>query len=355
MLNDALSLDPALEVVGTASNGRIALAKLSQVGADVVILDVEMPEVDGLETLAAIRKTYPRLPVILFSALTERGAAVTLEALAMGASDYVTKPTSTNGSALAEDRIRGELIPRVKALCDTTRRVAAPASSMGASAPVSPARKARPALPSRVDIVAIGASTGGPAVLCELLPRIPAGFPAPILIVQHMPPVFTKLLSERLASISRLHVLEGTSPDTLRSGTAWIAPGDSHMVVERSGMFTRIGKNKETPRNSCRPSVDALFESVAEVFGPSALAVVLTGMGQDGLEGCTRIRQAGGQVLVQDEESSVVWGMPGVVARAGLADAVLPREQLAQEIIRRVGAKRSFLNTAGATLGEAHE
>ncbi len=354
MLSDALSNDPMLEVAGTAPGGRIALAKIPQVRAEIVILDVDMPEIGGLETLAAIRRTYPRLPVILFSALTERGAAVTLEALSMGASDYVTKPSGAGSAAAAAERIRGELIPRIKAMCGAPP----PAAPMRRESPSgSPARRRpspRPAAPSRVDVVAIGASTGGPAVLCDLLRRIPADFPVPVLIVQHMPPTFTKLLSDRLASLSAIRVVEGVSPEVLRPGGAWVAPGDFHMVVERSGDAAWVRTNREAPRSSCRPSVDALFESAAAAFGPGSLAVVLTGMGQDGLRGCERIREAGGRVLVQDEASSVVWGMPGAVARAGLADEVVPLARIASEILRRAEAGRPCLASHRASTAEDH-
>lgn len=355
MLSDAFSVDPLLEIAGTAPNGRIALAKIQQVEADVVILDVDMPEVGGLETLAAIRRTHPRLPVILFSALTERGAAVTLEALAMGASDYVTKPSSARGSASVGERIQGELIPRIKALCSVARPPFASGIPPNVSGPSPLPRKLRPAILPRVNVVVIGASTGGPAVLCDFLPRLPSDFPAPILIVQHMPSIFTRLLAERLASICVIGVQEGAPSEVLRPGTARVAPGDFHMLVERTGNLARIRTNQEAPRSSCRPSVDALFESVAMAFGSGTLALVLTGMGQDGLEGSGRIREAGGQVLVQDEQSSVVWGMPGVVARAGLADAIVPRDQIAQEILRRVQAGRGWHPAPRTSIAESHE
>jgi len=355
MLSDALSQDPLLEVAATAASGRIALAKIPLVRPEVVVLDVDMPDIDGLGTLAAIRRSDPRLPVILFSALTEHGAAVTLEGLLMGASDYVTKPSCAGEPASVEKQIRGELIPRIKAM--RQKAVASNASPAPAGAPASPAPTPRscPSVQPAVEVVAIGASTGGPAVLCDLLPRLPADFPAPILIAQHMPPIFTKLLSERLDAISAIGVVEGDSADTLRPGAVWVAPGDFHMVVERSVDSVLVQKNKGPLRNSCRPSVDALFDSVATAFGAGSLAVVLTGMGQDGLEGSRRIREAGGQVLVQDEGSSVVWGMPGAVARAGLASAVVSLDQLAPELIRRVKAGRPSPRDRRARVVEEHE
>jgi two-component system chemotaxis response regulator CheB len=337
MMAEVLSSDPELEVVGTAANGRIALAKIPQVNPDLVILDVEMPEMDGLQTLAALRKTYPLLPVVMFSTLTQRGAAATLDALFLGASDYVAKPAHVSGVAHAVQCIRQDLIPRIKLF---GAGVAGPAVSSGLSTP-SPARvRSRCEAPrltrQRVDILAIGVSTGGPKALATLLAQLPADFLVPVVIVQHMPPLFTKALAERLTSQSRIRVDEGIQGGMLERGRAWVAPGNFHMIVEKSGATVRIGTHQGPPENSCRPAVDVLFRSVAETYGSHALAVVLTGMGQDGLRGCEAIREAGGQVLVQDEASSVVWGMPGFVAKAGLAEEVLPLDQLGTAIVRRV-------------------
>lgn len=331
LVADELAADPALEVVGTAANGKIALAKLPQVNPDLVILDVEMPELDGLATLREIRKSYPKLPVIMFSALTERGAAATLDALALGATDYFAKPTNAGGLDASLQVIREELIPEIKALC---ARTASPAAAV---APVeSPAGRGT----SRVEVVAIGTSTGGPNALADLFAGLPADLPVPVVIVQHMPPMFTRLLAERLSTQFPLRVEEGRAGGPLRPGHVWIAPGDHHMIVARDGTEVRVALHQEPPENSCRPAADVLFRSVARAFGPGALAVVLTGMGQDGLRGCEAIRGAGGHVIVQDEATSVVWGMPGYVARAGLADRVLPLGMIAPEIVRRVRSGR---------------
>jgi two-component system chemotaxis response regulator CheB len=326
MVADELAADPAIEVVGTAANGRIALAKLAQLTPDLVVLDVEMPELDGLATLKEIRKTHPRLPVVMFSALTERGAEATLDALALGATDYFPKPAGGLTESLRV--IREELVPEIKALCGKPAPTALP------TAPVV----AAPA--GRVDVVAVAASTGGPNALADLFAALPADFPVPVVIVQHMPPVFTRLLAERLSARHPLRVEEGRPGGALRPGHAWIAPGGHHMIVARDAAGDRVLTTQEPPENSCRPAADVLFRSVARAYGPSALAVVLTGMGQDGLRGCEAIRAAGGRVVVQDETTSVVWGMPGFVARAGLADRVLPIGQIAPEIVRRVAAGR---------------
>jgi two-component system chemotaxis response regulator CheB len=334
LVAEELNKDPAMEVVGTAANGRIALARMTQVNPDVVILDIEMPELDGLATLKELRKTHPRLPVIMFSALTERGAEATLDALAFGATDYFTKPTNTGGLDSSLKVIRDQLIPEIKALCGK-----AGGSATGAvqeAIPNPPSRLAPRPAPGPVRVVAIGASTGGPNALAEVFRRLPAVFPVPLVIVQHMPPMFTRLLAERLSAEFPIRVQEGGSGSLLQPGTAWIAPGGHHMIVARDGLQVRMHLHQQPPENSCRPAVDVLFRSVAQTFGPNTLAVVLTGMGQDGLRGCEAVREAGGQVLAQDEATSVVWGMPGYVARAGLADRVLPLSLIGDEIVRRV-------------------
>jgi two-component system chemotaxis response regulator CheB len=330
LVADELAADPALDVVGTAANGRIALAKLTQVNPDIVILDIEMPELDGLATLREIRKTHPKLPVIMFSALTERGAEATLDALALGASDYFTKPTDAGGLDGSLKIIREELIPEIKALC---RRSEAPA--VAATPPAPSATRA-----GRIELLAIATSTGGPSALADLFAGLPADLPVPVVIVQHMPPMFTRLLAERLSAQSALRVEEGRSGGALLAGHAWIAPGDHHMVVARDVTGARVLIHQGPPENSCRPAADVLFKSAAKAFGPSVLAVVMTGMGQDGLRGCEAIRAAGGQVIVQDEATSVVWGMPGAVARAGLAERTLPLALLAPEVVRRVRTGR---------------
>jgi two-component system, chemotaxis family, protein-glutamate methylesterase/glutaminase len=338
MVSEELSNDPALDVVGTAANGRIALERMAQVSPDLVILDVEMPEMDGLATLAALRKTYPRLPVIMFSALTERGAEATLDALALGATDYFAKPASAGGLDASLAVIREQLIPKIKALFAGARvktdakagpgpRVVAPAAA--GQAPRRPALR-----PGPIEALAIGTSTGGPNALVEVLGALPPNFPVPILIVQHMPPMFTRLLAERLSAQFPIRAQEGIPGSVLQPGDAWIAPGDHHMIVVRDGQQAQILLNQDPPENSCRPAVDVLLRSVAKAYGPNSLTVILTGMGQDGLRGCEAVREAGGQILAQDEATSVVWGMPGHVARAGLADRVLPLAMIGDEIRR---------------------
>ncbi len=342
---DGLATDPSVEVVGTAANGSIALSKIPQVHPDIVTLDVEMPEMNGLETLAEIRKTYPKLPVIMFSTLTERGAATTLDALALGASDYATKPSNTGSLDVTLKQIREQLIPKIKALCGS-RVAPASVSALPVAAKAVPLPTSAQA--ARIDLLAIGTSTGGPNALAELIPAIPADFPVPVVIVQHMPPVFTRLLAGRLNDKSQLTVQEAKAGQVIKAGEAWIAPGDYHMTVERLGTTVRLALNQDQPENSCRPAVDPMFRSVASAFGPNVLAVVLTGMGYDGVSGSQHIRERGGQVIVQDEASSVVWGMPGQVATAGFANAIYPLAAMAKEIVRRVSMKRSLVPVASA-------
>jgi chemotaxis response regulator CheB len=547
LLTATLSEVAGLEVVATAALGSIALIKIRELRPDIVILDVEMPEMDGIETLKRIRMDAPRLPVIMFSTRTERGAAATIEALTSGASDYVTKPSNAGNVLTAMARVREEMVPKIHALtggsgarppagpvelasrasgsiavvaATATAPIAAlgptvpasrppdkhprsdkqtrppdkltpqvvarsdgpgqparpgvsaaqpsqpiqsarpgastahpsqpiqsarpgastahpsqpiqsarpgastahpsqpiqpaypgvstahpsqpihsarpggsttqpsqpiqpaypgvstahptqpiqparpggspnpPAQPVRASAgvvqPLSPAQPARPgaglnhalapppahrpsAMSARsIEIVAIGASTGGPNALVTLLTQLPEDFAVPIVIVQHMLPTFTRHFASRLAAQCRLNIVEASAGQSLEPGHAYIARGDHHLIVERRQGRASLAMNQGELENFCRPSVDVLFRSVAQVYGPGALAVVLTGMGHDGLAGCAAIRQVGGDVIVQDEASSVVWGMPGFVARAGLASQVMPIDQLGPELRRRI-------------------
>jgi two-component system chemotaxis response regulator CheB len=352
LISEALSKDPAIEVVGTAPNGRIALAKVDQLSPDILTLDVEMPELDGVQTVRALRKTRPQLPVIMFSTLTQRGALTTLEALSAGASDYVTKPANVGSVLESMSRLQEELVPKIKALC--RRRaglpLAPPVSPPVVAIPVRTSPAAPVVLqrrPEPVEVLCIGTSTGGPNALVDLFGGIPAGFPVPVLIVQHMPPLFTQMLAERLGKGGRLRFTEGAEGQPVLPGHVYIAPGGRHMeVVRRSGAaFIRL--HDGPPENSCRPAVDVLFRSVAACYGGRSLAVILTGMGQDGLRGCEVLRRAGARIVIQDEASSVVWGMPGAVAQAGLYDRMLPLPMIASEINRSVSAPAAPALVAG--------
>ncbi len=333
VLSDLLASDPEILVAGTAGNGSQALDRIPEVKPDLVTLDIEMPGMDGLEALVEIRRRHPGLPVIMFSSLTERGAAATLDALTRGASDYVTKPSHRETTESSRERVREELLQKIKSLCRANAPLGRPSS---ARTQVSGCRA------TRIDVVAIGSSTGGPNALTTLIPQLPSDFAVPIVIVQHMPPLFTRLLAERLNALTRLDVQEGKEGQKLRRGQVWIAPGDHHMTVIRQGTETVLGINRDPHENSCRPAVDVLFRSVAQAYGGNVLAVVLTGMGADGTRGSAEIRDAGGEVIVQDEASSVVWGMPGSVVAANLADRIFPLGGMAPALVRRVSRRRAL-------------
>jgi len=341
LVTHALEQDPALEVVGAASNGAIALQRIPQLNPDVLTLDIEMPEMDGLETLRRVRREYPQLRVIMFSTLTERGAEVTLEALTLGADDYVAKASNEGSLDRSMTRLREELIPKIKQFFHLPGQSRAGARPEPAHVPAAPpvwqGMLAPQSMKVRPKVVVIGVSTGGPTALGAILPELPAGFPLPVLVVQHMPPLFTRLLAERLHSTCRLPVEEASQGVPVEAAKILIAPGDFHLKVVSNAGGVRVCLDQSPPQNSCRPAVDALFRSIGEVYGGAVIAVVLTGMGQDGLRGAELLKAQGASVLAQDEASSVVWGMPGAVVNAGLADRVLPLDQVVPEILRLAG------------------
>ena len=346
ILREALALDPTMEIVGIAPDGETALSRIEQTTPDAVTLDVELPGMSGLETLREIRKRWRKLPVIMFSTLTEKGAVTTLDALSLGASDYVAKPSNSENLAQTKQKICEELIPKLKALCGAAKEPE-PAAAPQRRPPAILRAPSAEAPRQKVEIVAIGTSTGGPNALGELLSRLSGTLSVPVVLVQHMPALFTKYLADRLAKSCALKVAEGVEAREVHAGEVWIAPGDFHMQVEKTGLRVKLKMNQEAPENSCRPAVDVLFRSVAEVFGAGVLGVVLTGMGSDGVRGAEKIVAAGGKVIVQDEATSVVWGMPGQVVGAGYADGIYPLPEMAKEIERRVSQAGRVANHAG--------
>jgi two-component system chemotaxis response regulator CheB len=293
---------------------------------------------DGLEALKQLRKTWPKLPVIMFSTLTARGATQTFDALALGASDYVTKPANVGSVVEGMERLRQELIPKIRVHTGRSK----PAPAVLTPAPQRPAiamEKAHRSVPP-IEAICIATSTGGPAALATVIPSIPASIGVPILIVQHMPPLFTALLSERLNQGTPLTVGEGVAGQIVESGHIYIAPGGHHMEVHRVNGKVVIALTDAAPENSCRPAADVLFRSAASVYGRALIAAVLTGMGQDGLRGADSIAAAGGEIIAQDEPSSVVWGMPGAVVHAGLAQQVLPIGEVGPALLRAVERRR---------------
>jgi two-component system chemotaxis response regulator CheB len=268
----------------------------------------------------------------MFSTLTERGAAITLEALSLGADDYVPKVSNEGSLDRSLLRLREQLVPKIRQFFLTPGEGERPKREQERPEATRPVRTNGSG--ARPRAVVVGVSTGGPAALAAILPEFPADFPLPVLIVQHMPPLFTRLLAERLHRICALGVSEGSSGEPVGAGKIWIAPGDFHMkVIGRNGA-ERLLLDQLPPQNSCRPAADALFASAAEIYGGAVVAAVLTGMGQDGLNGARLLRARGATVLAQDEATSVVWGMPGSVTSAGLADRVLPLDQIVPEILR---------------------
>ncbi len=332
MLVRMLTEDPVFEVLGSARDGMDALTKLESLRPDVVTLDVEMPHLDGMETLKLIHERYPAIKVIMISSLTARGAAISIDALMQGASDYIAKPDGTVIAPNAYQDLAQELKSKIKQLFDLAGQPASLAPSQ-----TLPGRPFAPlqSKPARLapQLLVIGVSTGGPPALAELIPMIPADFPLPIAIVQHMPPTFTRLLAERLDRIGKINVAEATQDMRLRPGLAVVAPGNFHMRVVRRLGHLQVALNQEEPENSCRPAVDVLFRSAAELFGGSAIAAILTGMGRDGCNGAQEMRKVGAPILAQDRATSVVWGMPGAVVEAGLADAVLPLNKIIPEVM----------------------
>lgn len=339
LVTDVLASDPALEVLGTAPNGKVALDKIAQLKPDAVTLDIEMPVMDGLQTIKEIRKIDRKLPVIMFSTLTERGASATLEALSSGASDYVTKPANVGSVGESMESVRVQLIPKIKALVvdfvEPLTVAARPAASARPATPI--AVRSRPGATTTPRALVIGSSTGGPEALSSVLSKLPASLAVPVLVTQHMPPVFTRLYAQRLDKACALTVVEATDGEPVVPGTVYIAPGDFHMEVVRRGAGMVVKLQQGPAENFCRPAVDVMVRSAVAAYGGGLLAVVLTGMGSDGKLGCKAVADAGGQVLVQDEATSVVWGMPGAVAREGIADEVLPLGSIADAISRRLG------------------
>ena len=329
--------DPCLELAGTARDGRDALSKITLLRPHVVTLDVEMPELDGIATLRKMMELQIDVRVIMLSSLTAKGSQTTVDALMLGASDYVTKPQG-DAAGNAFESLAVELVEKIRELFRP--RISHPLVGQVATPVEQPSvRMPTATVLQRPEIFAIGISTGGPSALTEALPAIPKDFRLPIVITQHMPPLFTHILAERLSKICQIPVVEAKEGMIAIPGQALIAPGDFHMRLVHDGHDLAVRLDQGPQENSCRPAVDVMLRSIAECCKGRAIVAILTGMGQDGLLGVRQLKELGACVLAQDAATSVVWGMPGAIVSANLADVVLPLAKIMPEVLMRVGKR----------------
>ncbi len=335
-LKTVLLSDPDFNLVGAGCDGKEGVELALKLKPDLVILDVDMPKMNGLEVLAELKKKNPELPIIMFSSLVQKGSLITLDAISLGADDYFCKP-STGSAEETIELLKKDLLPRLKAVFKKNQ------SSSGVFNLPQAAKKVLKENIKSVTpkILAIGVSAGGPEALKILLTTLPP-LPIPAIITQHMPAGFTKSLADHLNTQTKHAVTEAIDGDTLIAGKFLLAPGDYHMVLEPCLAGNKVRLNQNPPENYCRPAVDPMLRSVAKIYGASALTVILTGMGQDGLEGCKVIHKAGGKILVQDQATSVVWGMPGSVYKEGLAEEALSIHDLALAIMTRLNQKQAL-------------
>ncbi len=346
LIGKMIEPEPGVTVVASVADGAQAVKRLGRkVDIDVIVLDIEMPVMDGLTALPKLIQLDPNVKIIMASTLTEKNADISIRALAAGAADYLPKPTSTTKITGASD-FRHELLEKIKTLGAAGRKAAgrlvpkvAAAATVAdpgslSSAPVK-LRKATNAVPPQV--VAIGSSTGGPQALLALFKDLKPTINVPVVITQHMPPMFTRILADHIAKESGWNCAEAKEGDILAPNRAYLAPGDFHMEIadEPSGPVVRLNQNP--PENFCRPAVDPMFRSLAKTFGSRVLGSILTGMGADGLKGGQVLTEAGATIIAQDEKTSVVWGMPGAIAAEGLCSAVLPIDELGTYIMKFMG------------------
>lgn len=319
----------SIEVVGVASNGRIAIDKLKVMNVDLVILDLEMPEMDGLSTLKEIKRLGIKVKVILFSSLTMHGAAITLEGLNLGASDFITKPNADSQEGSPQERIRGLLLPKIKAMFEVEdnleKVVPSPVEELVVSKSISSSLWEL----YRPKIITIASSTGGPSVLETIFQEIKGNLRCPIIIVQHMPPIFTATLAERIQKITGITASEAKDGEELRN-QIYVAPGDYHLRLKGSRMKVIMELGQDEQINFVRPAVDPLFATASSIFKEGCLGIVLTGMGQDGCSGSAVIKNNEGVIIIQDEKSCVVFGMPGAVKNQGSFDFIKTPDEIAE-------------------------
>ena len=324
-----LDADLGVKVVARVSNGQLAIDELKRTPVDVLVLDIEMPVMDGMTALPLLLRADPGLKVIMASTLTTRGADVALRALRLGAADYVPKPSAVTG----DETFRRELVEKVKGLGRMRRRVAQPARDMVGL-------RLRPAAIVPPRLLAVGSSTGGPQALFTLVQGLGGMLNVPVVLTQHMPATFTPILAEHISKLGGMPCAEAKDGETLSPGRIYLAPGDRHLLIgaTRAGFQARL--SSDPPENFCRPSVDPMLRSAAAASDGRVLVAMLTGMGQDGLAGTRRVIDAGGSAVAQDEATSVVWGMPGAVAQAGLCHAVLPLPRIAPKLLEMLRMAR---------------
>lgn len=334
----ALETDPSIEIVGSVGNGQLAVERLQRHPADVVVLDIEMPVMDGLTALPKLLAIDRRLKVLMASTLTLRNAEISMTAMQLGAADYIPKPSAVRDIS-GGDEFKRSLVEKVLTLGQARLAQERRAPVTSAAAPKVPSLLSGPVVlrrpgTVRPEVLAIGSSTGGPPALLKLLAALKNKIKLPVLLTQHMPATFTKILAQHIVKTTEWPASEAEDGMAVEAGHVYVAPGDYHMCVEKSAGGAVLRLNQEAPENFCRPAVDVMLRSVAQVYGAKSLVVILTGMGSDGLVGARPIVEAGGTVISQDEETSVVWGMPGVVAKGGLCSAVLPLDDLAPAVQR---------------------
>lgn len=325
---------PGIEVVGIAKDGVEAIEKMQSLAPELITLDVEMPNMNGIETLREMQRKRIKTRAIMLSSLTEAGAKVTLEALFEGAFDFIQKPVGS--MAISRSFLKEALTEKLAAF--QSHRAA---NRSAGAASFQPSSRQNVTTGSTCELVVIGLSTGGPQMLRHVVPRFAPDFPVPIVIVQHMPAKYTKTMADRLDELSELHVVEVSAGMRPAPGNVYVAPGGSHLKIVRQQAHPAFELTQDPPENSCRPAVDFTMRSAAEVYRGGVLAVIMTGMGRDGVVGCQAIARAGGHVFAQDETSSAVYGMPKAVADAGLVDRVLPLGKIAPAITRHVHQSRT--------------
>ena len=328
LISRALEGEPNIRVVASAGNGEMAVEALRRIPADVIILDIEMPIMDGLTAIPKLKAIDAAVQIVMASTLTQKNAEVSLKAMSLGATDYIPKPSSRELATPGD--FQRELIEKVRVLGIVAQRSGVRPSQgaqLAARVPPPPPEKKKIVLRTasfpRPDVIAIGSSTGGPQALFEVIKGMGPGLAQPVVITQHMPPAFTTILSEHISRQCGVPCAEAKDGEVIKAGHFYVAPGDFHLLLVKRSEGTTVKLTKDAPENFCRPAVDPMLRSLVEIYGNRVLAVILTGMGQDGWKGCDAVVNAGGSVVAQDEATSVVWGMPGAVATAGLCSSVL--------------------------------